>query len=333
LPNSDLCGTGLSAQLTKTWSDLWSPNIQRYIRPLSRIQKDSPLFTYLVEDDVASVQALFSKGGASPFDCTDKAWSLLDYAAWRCAPKTYKFLFHQGAGSDALHPRSTEVVSLTRYLPLTTQLYDLDSLSRIRQCFDILSMVHERRLNSVWGRGGSIFHDLAFFDAMWNFYCLPFEDIITKLVNDDHDIDATDETGCTPLLNACYLGCSARFIKLLIQMGADIHAVDAGSWNAVHQVLHRANYECENFGHGVDIPVRELFIAEGSHDALLLAGCIPKPEDGESYLDILTTPGARCMWRRFLRRYESPSDFIHAVPVSTGVMKWALLGSDLPDPA
>ena len=140
LLSPDLYETGLSAQLTKSWSSLRGPNIQRYIRPLSRIKMHSPIFMYLSEDDIAGVQELLSKGEASPFDCNGK---VLDYAAWGCAPKTYRSLLDQGAGSGSLHPRSTHVVSLTTYLP------DHDAFCRMRQCFDILSMVHKRRLNSV----------------------------------------------------------------------------------------------------------------------------------------------------------------------------------------
>jgi hypothetical protein len=302
LPNPDLCETGLSAQLTKSWSDLLTPKIQQCIRPLSRIGVNSPIFKSLWEDDVAGVQELFSKGEASPSDCNDKGWSLLDWPAWRCAPKTYKFLLDQGAGSDTLYPRSTEAVSLTPYLP------DHDPSNLISPCFSILCMVHERRLNSVWGGGGSIFHDLAYFDCRWDFYSLPFEDIITKLVNDGEDIEATDETGCTLLLNACFLGCSAKFIKVLIRAGVDIHAVDAGSWNALHQILYRANYECEYYGSGVHVPKRELFNTQDCLEALLQAGCTPKPEDSKSYLDILTTPGAHRMWQRIVRYNKLPSE-------------------------
>ena len=72
--------------------------------------------------------------------------------------------------------------------------------------------------------------------------CLEFEAILIKLLMENEDLEPQDETGCTPLLNACYVGCTRSFILLLLREGASVHAVDTEGWNAIHQIHYRINY-------------------------------------------------------------------------------------------
>jgi hypothetical protein len=234
-PNPNMSSVGVSAKLTKTWNTLQGYTIQQHIRQFQVIRYNAKINTLLIADDVAGIQALISAGHVSPFDCSEKGWSILDYAAWRSAPQAYKFLLEQGAGSDTLYPRSTEVTSLSKFQP--------EASSETARCFQIYTSIAAQRLSSIWGRGGSLIHDLAYFDMRWDFQCLPFAEIIDALLEDGEEIDARDETGCTTLLNACYLGCSASYIKLLLQKGADVNALDTGGWNALHQIGYSVRHD------------------------------------------------------------------------------------------
>lgn len=158
----------------------------------------------------------------------------------------------------------------------------------------------------MWGRGGSLIHDLAYFDCRWDFECLPFAGIIDELLADGEEINARDETGCTPLLNACYLGCSSQFIKLLISKGADLNAVDSGGWSALHQVLYKASVNCERYGGGQKFQARDYLTATGAIRTLLVAGCRLDilPKDGQSCADLARFPCIKRMWNNALSGVE-----------------------------
>jgi hypothetical protein len=111
-----------------------------------------------------------------------------------------------------------------------------------------------KHLTSIWGRGGNHIHDLVYIDARWSFECLEFEAILTKLLTKDEDLKAPDKTGCTPLLNACYLGRTRSFNLPLFRQGANVHAVDTEGWDAIHQMRYRINYYCEQYGDCEIIP-------------------------------------------------------------------------------
>lgn len=164
----------------------------------------------------------------------------------------------------SIFPRSTETSAMTKFQP--------EPDSEAAKCFQILTMVTENRLSSIWGRGGSLIHDLAYFDVRWDFECLPFADIVDELLADGEEINAGDETGCTPLLNACYLGCSSQFIELLPSRGADLNAVDSGGWSGLHQVLHKASVNCERYGGGKRFQSRDYLTATDAIRTLLAVG-------------------------------------------------------------
>ena len=185
----------------KTWDTIQGFTIQRQIRTYNIMRHDSRIHHLLVADDVPGIQALFLAGEASPFDRNEEGWSVLDYAGWDAAPQVYEFLLQQGAGCGTLYPRSTETSAMTKFQP--------EPDSEAAKSFQILTMVTHNRLSSMWGRGGSLIHDLANFDCRWDFECLPFVEIIDELLADGEEINPRDETGCTPLLNACYLSCSS----------------------------------------------------------------------------------------------------------------------------
>lgn len=169
-----------------------------------------------------------------------------------------------------------------------------------------------KRLTSTWGRGGNHIHDLVYFDARWGFECLEFEVILTKLLLEDEDLEAQDETGCTPLLNACYLGCTRSFNLLLLRKGANVHAVDTEGWNAIHQILYRINYYCEQYGDCEIVPQYERFVAEGVLDLLLSSGCSPTvaSKNGNMPFHLMKFDAPRWLWRDILFRRELPEETI-----------------------
>ena len=302
-PNPEISAVGLSAKLTRTWNALQGYTIQQYIRPSHVMRHYDIINNLLVADDVAGVQALFSAGEATPFDYNEKGWSILDYAAWRQAHQVYEFLLGQGAGNDTLYPRSADVAALSKFQP--------EADSEASKCFQILKLVNDKRLSSMWGRGGSLFHDLAYFDGRWDFDCLPFEEIIDKLLDSGEEIDARDETGCTPLLNACYLGCTPTFVELLLRKGADVNALDTGGWNALHQVLFNISRVHEHYGHRQRVALsREDCIAFTTLYILLRAGCNLDvvTKDGQSYADFARFNKIKEMWNDALYEADVPWD-------------------------
>lgn len=163
----------------------------------------------------------------------------------------------------------------------------------------------------MWGRGGSLFRDLAYFDGRWDFDCLPFEEIIDKLLDSGEEIDARDETGCTPLLNACYLGCTPTFVELLLRKGADVNALDTGGWNALHQVLFNISRVHEHYGHRQRVALsREDCIAFTTLYILLRAGCNLDvvTKDGQSYADFARFNKIKEMWNDALYEADVPWD-------------------------
>ena len=103
-----------------------------------------------------------------------------------------------------------------------------------------------------------------------------------KLLMEDEDLEAQDETGCTPLLNACYVGYTRSFNLPLLRQDANVHAVNTEGWDAIHQIHYRINYYGEQYGDCAIVPRYERFLAEGILDLLLSSSCSPTiaPKNG-----------------------------------------------------
>ncbi|EEU38647.1 uncharacterized protein NECHADRAFT_83003 [Fusarium vanettenii 77-13-4] len=74
-----------------------SPQITRSLRELTIIPQDSPIYQFVIENNVDKMCEIFSKREASPFDYTQDGMSLLAVAALSLNTEAVEFLLQQGA--------------------------------------------------------------------------------------------------------------------------------------------------------------------------------------------------------------------------------------------
>ncbi|KAI8716810.1 hypothetical protein NCS52_00975400 [Fusarium sp. LHS14.1] len=74
-----------------------SPQITRSLRELTIISQDSPIYQFVIENNVDKMCEIFSKRQASPFDYTQDGISLLAVAALSLNSEAVDFLLQQGA--------------------------------------------------------------------------------------------------------------------------------------------------------------------------------------------------------------------------------------------
>lgn len=70
------------------------------------------------------------------------------------------------------------------------------------------------------------------------------EDILSR--RHTYDVNSPNEFGHTPLSTAAYAG-SLKYVKLLVELGADITFKDSDGWTALHFATATKNYEIAKF--------------------------------------------------------------------------------------
>lgn len=71
------------------------------------------------------------------------------------------------------------------------------------------------------------------------------------------DLDRMNSFGHTPLSTASYLG-SIRYVKLLVELGADVGLKDSDGWTALHFAMATKHYEIAKFLMSAGADTREL---------------------------------------------------------------------------
>jgi ankyrin repeat protein len=72
-----------------------------------------------------------------------------------------------------------------------------------------------------------------------------------------YDVNSLNEFGHTPLSTAAYAG-SIKFVKLLVEIGADVTFKDSDGWTAMHFATATKNYEIAKFLMSVGADTKEL---------------------------------------------------------------------------
>lgn len=61
----------------------------------------------------------------------------------------------------------------------------------------------------------------------------PYKEAAESLLSNGADVNAKDNTGCTPLMMAAAYNSNAAIAELLLEKGADLYAQDNQGWNAL----------------------------------------------------------------------------------------------------
>ena len=80
------------------------------------------------------------------------------------------------------------------------------------------------------------------------------EDILSK--RHIYDANSLNKFGHTPLSTAAYAG-SMKFVKLLVDLGADVMLKDSDGWTALHFAMATKNYEIAKFLMSVGADMKE----------------------------------------------------------------------------
>ena len=72
-----------------------------------------------------------------------------------------------------------------------------------------------------------------------------------------YDVNSLNGFGHTPLSTAAYAG-SLKYVKLLVELGADVHLKDSDGWTALHFAMATKNYDVAKFLMSVGADAKEL---------------------------------------------------------------------------
>ena len=81
------------------------------------------------------------------------------------------------------------------------------------------------------------------------------ENILSK--RQIYDVNLVNEFGHTPLSTAAYAG-SLKYVKVLIDLGADVMLKDSDGWTALHFAMATKNYDIAKFLMSVGADTKEL---------------------------------------------------------------------------